>query len=209
MSTALVAVLVARWSFLARKCNYKEITDVTGSALIVLAFHSSVWSRFTQGYPGDSIHTLTPAGRLGLVVLSSLLVLLLLKLSRYKSHWLQQMLHVRPGVLASGLILDLLLTALLFAIALTVVPQLYYSYYHLLFDLPRQWVIKPVSLSRFGHLFRVSPESNLATHAVGLVGWWLLITVTLGWLRKLRLIRPAWGLAAFAALVSATWHHFV
>ena len=91
-SAGLVAALVVRWSWLTRKACSGKFLDLTGAALIALAWHPNVWARLSQGYPGDSIFTLSLAGAVGLIVLTSLLVLLLIGVSRLKSTWLQQML---------------------------------------------------------------------------------------------------------------------
>ena len=205
-SAGLVAVLVVRWSWLTRKTGSGKFLDLTGAALIALAWHPNVWARLSQGYPGDSIFTLSLPGAVGLIVLTSLLVLLLIGVSRLKSTWLQQIYRTRSVNGMAMLSLDLLLTTLLFVLGITMVPQLHYSYYHLLFELPHQWVIKPLSIADVWHILRVPTGASLATHATGLCGWWLLMLVVLGWLRALNVTSPIWRVVGIFVLANIAWH---
>ena len=212
LSSALVAVLVMRWSHLTRKADSSLFVDVKGAALITLAWHSNVWARFSQSYSGDTIYNLSPAGRAGLILLSSILILLVVYFSQRKSQWLYQKRFkvadspIRPVAMISA---DVLLTLLLFFVALTLVPQLYYTYYHLLFDLPQQWVIKPYySFSRFWHVLRVAPDANLGVHTAGLLGWWLLLLAVLTGLRQAQLSGSALRLAGGAMVTCLVWHLF-
>ena len=209
LSAILVAAIIARWSWLTRQAKSGRFTDRIGAALLVLAWHSNVWSRLSQGYPDDTIFNLSLSGRVGLIVLTGALVILLAGLSRYKSRWLQRAVGSSLGSRATMPALDLLLTIVLFVIGLTLIPQLHYMYFTLLLDnLVQQWVIKPISLAKVWHIMLVPREASLALHAEALSGWWLLMLVVLSWLRALRLSRHTWWLAGLAALTNIAWHQF-
>ena len=209
LSAGLVAVLVLRWSWLIRKADPAPFLDLTGAALIVLVWHPNVWSRISQGYSGDTIFTLSLPGALGLVVLTSLLVFLLIGVSRFKSSWLQRVYRTRSANGVAMLSLDLLLTLLLFVVGVTIVPQVHYSYYHLLFELPQQWIIKPLSIADIWHILSVPKGASLATHVTGLCGWWLLMLVVLSWLRTLQFASRTWHVAGVAVLANIAWHFTV
>ena len=201
---------MVRWSWLTRQAESRRFTDVTAAALLVLTWHPNVWVRFTQGYPGDSIFTLSLFGRVGLIALTVLLVLLLITLSQLKSRWLQHAPRTWSGSGVTMMVFDVMLTTLLFIMALTLVPQLYYSYYQLLFEgLPQQWIVKPLPLASIWHSVRVPREASMALHTIGLCGWWLLIVVVLSWLRALRLANYGWWLMGVAVLANIAWHFLV
>ena len=207
LSIGLVAVLVARWGSLINRDNARRLTDVVGAALIVLAWHSSLWTRFAQGYSGDTLYNLSLAGRVGLVLLTVLLVVLLISLSLRKSRWLQQLPRTRPGAAFALLAADLLLTLVLFVLAVMLVPQVYYTYYLLLFDfLTQQWVIKPSRLVRLWQSLSMDSNAGSSLHAIGFTGWWLLVLTVLNWLKHLQLASPLWRLVGVTLLLKLAWH---
>ena len=209
LSAGITAVIVARWSWIIAHNESRRFTDIIGAALIVLAWHSSLWGRIAQGYAEDTLYNLTVTGRFGLLALTVFLVLMLLSLSQLKSRWLQQVPRSWTGALVTLLTLDLFLTFLLFVVALTVVPQLYYSYYLLLFDnLSPQWVIKLPSFETKGRSLRMASDAGSSLHAIGFTGWWLLVLVVLGWIKNLQLASPVWRLVGITVLANLAWHFF-
>lgn len=210
LSAVLVVALVARWSLLTRKTEPGRFTDLIAAALIVLAWHPSVWVRLSQGYPGDSFFTLTMPGRTGLVVLTGLMMVLFYSLSERKSRWLQKW-HGKSSVGKSIIpALDVLLILLALVTALTVVPQFYYSYYLILFDgLPQQWVIKPLSIASVWHSLSVPREGNMALHSTGLYSWLLIIVAILSWLRYSNATCSGLWLIGIAMFANLAWHQIV
>lgn len=120
-------------------------------------------------YGEDSFFTLTPMGRTGLAILSVVLGVVWVYVTRrlaLNRHW----------------IVRLILALVLFAMFIWVSPQIHYSYYHLLFpDLPRQIVIgAPPS---FGDLIRsltFTGHANLSQHGKGVLGLVMIIAALLG-----------------------------
>lgn len=216
VSIALVGAVVARWSYLVGAKvegndveNSRRLTDVIGAALIVLAWHPSLWTPLAQGYSGDTLHNLSLIGRIGLVLLTLVLVVLLISVSMVKSRMLQQMPRASHGAAAAIFMMDLLLTFLLFAAAVTLVPQVYYTYYLLLFDfLDQQWIIKPSALVRAWHSLSMSAQAGSSSHAVGFSGWWLMVIVILSWLRHAALARPIWRMVVMVLITQLAWYEF-
>jgi len=98
---------------------------------------------------------------------------------------------------------------LIFWLAISLAPQLYYSYYLLVFDaLPIQWVLRGVPFSDFLHLMRVA-DGSLADHFTGAVLWMMLVVGWLRWLalaqRELRPIR-VWVVGLMFLSVNLIWH---
>ncbi|MDJ0612429.1 MAG: hypothetical protein QNJ29_02050 [Rhizobiaceae bacterium] len=74
-------------------------------------------------------------------------------------------------------IVKILGALLLFWLFVWCSPQIYYQYYHLLFEgLPYQWVIWPPAspLDALRMLVFQGPQ-NLSAHSQGILGWCLLI----------------------------------
>ncbi len=115
-------------------------------------------------YSQDSFFGLTVPGQIGLVFLSSVLFLLML--------WVARKVLTRLSVPAR-----VLGALFLFWIFVWCSPQIYYQYYHLLFEgLPYQWVIWPPAspLDALKLLVFQGPQ-NLSAHSQGILGWCLLI----------------------------------
>jgi len=113
-------------------------------------------------YEGDSFFTLTPGGRIGLVLVSICLA---------------GIAFVAVAVFARGraLILRLAIAAGIFCLFVWLAPQMHYFYYRTIFDgLPWQSVVKappsPVDLLAL-LAFR---DPTLSAHATALLGWALL-----------------------------------
>jgi len=122
-------------------------------------------------YEGDSFYTLTWIGRVGLVMLSVAMTLLLL--------WLAWALMKRMP-----LPFGILLALVLFFGFVWLSPQIYYTYYMTLFEgLPWQIVVKsPPSANTLFKLLTFRGPANLSAHSQGVLGW-LLLVMSL-WARK-------------------------
>ena len=210
LSAGLTALIAARWCSLRAHENSRRLTDVIGAALMVLAWHSNLWTPLAQGYTGDTLYNLTVTGRAGLMVLTVLLVLVLLSGSSLKSRWLQQLPRSWAGAAFILFAIDLVLTFLLFVAAETFVPQLYYSYYLLLFDyLSQQWVVKPPTVERIWLSLRMASDAGSSLHAIGFTGWWMLMLVVLSWLKQWRLGGRIWWWVGVAFIANLAWHVLV
>lgn len=111
-------------------------------------------------YAEDSFFSLTQMGQTGLALLSAVLCLFMLwvtrRVTRGRPWWLR------------------LFTAIvLFVLFVWLSPQVYYTYYGFLFeDLPRQIVIGDLpGPERLARLLTFSWRSNLSAHSQGLLAW--------------------------------------
>ena len=121
-------------------------------------------------YEGDSFFTLSPLGQVGLVLLSVALAT--------ATVWLAWRVALR-----SRLITRALIGLGVYMVFAWVSPQLYYSYYLMIFDgLPIQWVIKwPPEMMRAVAEFTFTDRSSLAAHGRGILGWLcVLVPLVLG-----------------------------
>ena len=119
-------------------------------------------------YAGDSFFTLTQGGQAGLVLLSAVLCVLMLWVTRHMTSG-------RPWWAR------LLFAVLAFMVFVWLSPQIYYTYYGFLFDdLPGQWVIKskPSDAPWIAQLL-FSGHPTLANHGLGLLGWAMIAVALL------------------------------
>ena len=114
-------------------------------------------------YSQDSFFDLTPLGQAWLAAVSGGLFLITVF-----AAW--KLLHNRPVWMRP------VGSLLLFYLFVWVSPQVYYQYFHLLFEfLPDQWVIfpPPSPVRAFEYLTFAGPQS-LSGHGQGILGWTLL-----------------------------------
>lgn len=118
----------------------------------------------THMYRGDSFHTLSGMGQVGLILLSGVLSLVLLGLA-----W--RLMRGRYWALRFGIAL------LLFFGFVWLSPQVYYTYYLTLFDgLPWQVVVKdPPGPQALAALLTFQGPGSLSAHSQGALGWLLLV----------------------------------
>ncbi|MEM6588488.1 MAG: hypothetical protein AAF641_08585 [Pseudomonadota bacterium] len=114
-------------------------------------------------YDQDSFFDLSPLGQVGLACLSGMLFVVTVfatwRLLRHRHAWL------RP-----------IGSLVLFYVFVWVSPQVYFQYYHLLFEfLPDQWVIfpPPGPVKAFEFLTFSGPQS-LSAHGQGGLGWLMI-----------------------------------
>lgn len=114
-------------------------------------------------YNQDSFFTLSLWGQLGLFALSMVMfAFLIYAMTRLRGHWAR-----RLSIALIGIYLFTWLS-----------PQVYYSYYLLVFDgLPLQIVVgaPPTPAHIFGFM-TFSGDQNLSVHGQGLLGWGMIIT---------------------------------
>ncbi|MEX0286159.1 MAG: hypothetical protein AB3N23_16255 [Paracoccaceae bacterium] len=109
-------------------------------------------------YRGDSFHTLSAAGQVGLAALSLGLAVLTLWAVRRLTRG--QVWPIRLGTAVAAIWLFDWLS-----------PQVYYLYYMTLFDIPAQIVIRtPIGPLDLLRLLSFSGESSLSAHSRGALG---------------------------------------
>jgi len=95
--------------------------------LLAFVWNPGISVRFSEGYVGDSFLTLTVFGRLGLGVISALLILLLVIGAWVKAQWLSRGAYAAGSTLTKRSVVigvDLLSTVLIFWLALVLVTQI-------------------------------------------------------------------------------------
>lgn len=151
-----------------------------GAAYFILAVTTapSLWRGLALGYEGDSFHTLSVPGRTGLALLSLILAIGLASLAVGKTMLLYRSIESwpLPGFLTI-VVLDGLANLSLFWLFLWLSPQLYYTYYLILFDsLVWQWVVKaPPGPGVVFDVIAMPRSGNLSGHGLGLLGRALLL----------------------------------
>jgi hypothetical protein len=153
-----------------------------GAVVTVVLAAPPVWRALATGYPRDSLLTLPPVPRGGLILLTVGLVFALFWISAAKTaamHRAARRLAVTPLLVLAA---DLFATLVLFAAARVASPQIYYSYYRLVIPgLPSQWVrAEWPGIGDLLALAGLAPDAGSAAHAAG-VGLWGLMIMT-GWL---------------------------
>ncbi|WP_350335067.1 hypothetical protein [Coralliovum pocilloporae] len=134
------------------------------SALMSPAFLNAV----SSGYAGDSAYTLSPIGQAGLLLLSCLLIIFIAALKAWLGRKLFSRLRLTNSAVLSVLG-DLALTVVLCWLALSLAPQVYYTYYLFLFDgLPIQIVARFLSAADFMALVLLDGAPSLSSHLQGL-----------------------------------------
>lgn len=121
-------------------------------------------------YQGDSFFTLSTGGQTGLAVISVVLSIAMLLLTRY-------LMRGRPPIARIAI------WAVLFFLFVWLSPQVYYAYYRMIIPgLPLQWVIhwpdvlEPVALLTF------TAGDTLSAHGRGILGWAMLVSAS--WQRR-------------------------
>jgi len=175
------------------------------AVLLSLVWNPGVAVRLLVGYEGDSFLTLTAFGRSGLSVMSTLMILLLMFAVAHKSSlfagWLMNRSAARWHYCLAGFI-DLVFTAGVFWLALSLVPQIYYAFYQQIFDyLPTQWVATRYPLSAMGELFLRDMPATTTAHLAAFALHGALFTSLWVWLVRCSALYPAWRVALGHALL--------
>jgi len=150
--------------------------------VIVGALTPALWLAAADGYTGDSFWTLSTFGRLGVVAISVLGMAALGACIAWKTRRLRRTLPQVPTAILW--VCDVLIGVLLFALIFSVSPQIFYSFYQLIFDgLPQQWVIDgPLNWDRLAEVIPPRTAGSLADHlAFVAMGGVVLFTTYLHW----------------------------
>jgi len=140
-----------------------------GATIII---HPGLWLAIANGYPDDSLFTLSLPQGIGLVLITSTLVLLLFFTCVVTSYtvckWLNPYLP-RWFTMLCCMVLSLLLCA----IALALVPQLHYLYYRTIIPgLPAQIVpAGDLSAAQLWQYLVLAADANTSIHANGVTVW--------------------------------------
>ncbi|MEM1272876.1 MAG: hypothetical protein AAGF88_03610 [Pseudomonadota bacterium] len=113
-------------------------------------------------YADDSFFTLSGAGQVGLVLLSSLFAVVMLLLAR--------------ALVRLPVALRLIGWLALLVAFISISPQGYYLYYRVIIDgLPAQWVLQPpLDAPELLRYLTFTGRTTLSAHSVGLLGWAML-----------------------------------
>ncbi len=134
--------------------------------------HPGLWLAIARGYPGDSLFTLSVYQRVGLVLITSALVLMLFIACVVTSYivckWLHK--HVARWFM---IVCCIVLALIQCAIALALVPQLHYLYYRMIIPgLPAQIVpVGDLSLAQLWQYMVLAADANTSVHASGVTVW--------------------------------------
>ena len=142
------------------------------SLAITIIIHPGLWFAFANGYPDDYLFNLSSLEIVGLIIITSVMVLLLFVACTASSYLLSK--WASKYLARWQLVLSCICLALLLcAIALAIVPQFHYLYYRTIIpDLPAQWVpLGDLSLDTFRRYFLLRADDNTTFHAKGVAVW--------------------------------------
>ena len=177
LAVILVALGAALWRVAWRYFYDDEVPRPDGMARLLFGLGAMaipilaspvVWTSSVLGYPGDSFHTLNLPAKIGLVALTSLILLLSFHATLAKSirlagsrTWLARV------VVAS---IDMIGTAAAFVLLWGLSPQLYYEYYkQVIPDLPAQLVVSdPFPVMAVLEKATLPSSGSMADHLTGL-----------------------------------------
>ena len=138
------------------------------SFLFMVITHPGLWVAFANGYSEDYLFNLSTGQIIGLVVITTALLVLLFLVCSFASFFLCQWFgHLIPRWL---LVLSCsVLGFILCAAGLFLVPQLHYQYYRWIIPgLPAQWVpFGELSSTQIWQYFLLSSDGNTTDHAKG------------------------------------------
>ena len=174
--------LAAFWLLTRDRATTLALTlAATIACMISIAIAStSIWASITAGYANDSYWTLSKGGRIGVLAISTVGLALFFVSLAWKSRII---LGLRAQISATAWVLfDIAFGWLAFGVLHTISPQLFYSFYRLIFDyLPNQWVIDSIlDVETLSLIAQLSSGGSLSDHLAG-VALWAIVPFTL-WL---------------------------
>ncbi len=159
------------------------VTTVIGFLLLFM-FSVPLRTQLLAGYPNDTIHHLSTAGSIGLIMITLSLSLGFIYGCHLKTRFLQRCIArtARTTRVFAALAIDIVTTVIVFWLCLTLVPALHYLYYQQLFDnLPNQWVVSRfLPLDALVDNLYTSSEGSLAQHS-GAVLFFCVIFNSVSW----------------------------
>ncbi|NQW12376.1 MAG: hypothetical protein HQ481_21125 [Alphaproteobacteria bacterium] len=205
--TAVVASVLLPWAFRLSNGIGPGVTEPRGfrvglalTALLILATPAVGHTLLGRADPGG-FGTLSLGARLGLLALSTVLLLALLWVGALKSRWLARW--------PCAPLLDLLAGAALALAAITLSAQLFYGYYRLVIPgLPAQGVIAWPGGQGIVELFAVWRDGPLGERVRGAVFWAVTLAGPIArWLARSQPTPPSRALAAaLGAALAVTLH---
>lgn len=183
LSVAISGVWMAGFWALSRDRSDTQAIAMTGmfASLIAVALAAAtVWPAARAGYPGDSFWTLGWIGRLGVALISTIALIVFFAILTAKTRLILKLKRQATGT--AWALIDVALGLLLFAVAFSALPQVFYTFYRLIIPgLPQQWIIKGlIDVDRLKVVAQLNETGALADHAAG-IALWAMIPFTL-WL---------------------------
>ena len=153
---------------------------VFASILTIAIAATELHGAILTGYPTDSFWTLEAGGRLGVIAISTVGLGCMFAGLAWKT---KQVLRIKAQASATAwMLFDTAIGCLIFGVIHTVSPQVFYSFYRLIFsNLPKQWVIDTIFDAERLQIIATLPASgSMADHLAGMI-LWSIIPFT-GWL---------------------------
>ncbi len=176
------ALVVSLWACLPRLVLRRGpplkrgLTPVLAAwcALGVLPAAPGLLPGVLEGYPGDSLFTLDPGARAGLVAITLGLALL----GVWAAYLLARLMSgrtLRPALRTLGLAANLGVTLGAYTACYLLSPQLFYAYYRTIIPgLPEQWVLRGgAQLDRLASAISLQAGDSIAAHTAGGLFWLL------------------------------------
>jgi len=135
---------------------------------------AGIWPQIQAGYPQDSYWTLGWTGRAGVAAISACGIagffLVMARKTRIILNWKRQ------ATSTAWALIDVAVGLLMFAVLYSTSPQVFYSFYRLIFpDLPQQWVIEGLlDTARLKMIAEMNPAGSLSDHLAGITLWAIL-----------------------------------
>lgn len=168
--------LAAFWMLTRDRLDNHRLTlaGIGASILAVLIAVTHVQQATLAGYPTDSFWTLSLIGRTGVIAISAIGITLIFYGLAWKTAIL---LRLKSQVSATAwVIFDLAAGWLVFGVIYSVSPQIFYTFYRMIFDyLPNQWVIDTALDTEKLHMIaQLSASGNMSDHMAGVALWAIL-----------------------------------
>ena len=142
------------------------------AAVFTLLTHPGLWLAASNGYTDDYLFNLEMLEIVGLVAMASMFAILLFLACTLLSYELTRCFrkHLSRWI---TIVFCVAVALLLCALALAVVPQMFYQYFRLIIPgLPLQWVpFGDLSLSTLQKYVLLSADCTTSEHATGVCVW--------------------------------------
>lgn len=189
---------VVWWMTLDKPTNATTTAYIAMASLFAVVLNSpGIWIALGLGYEGDSFATLSFFGKAGVIFISTAGLALIYALIAAKTRRILQDQPTR-AVLA---LLDCIISLAIFGVIYAVSPQVFYTFYQLIFDnLPQQIVLRwSETQELFLNAIALHPTGSLASHLAG-IGWLGVIPFTL-WFHA----RSVQGAGPHVLLLALSW----